>query len=168
MYFRMNLKMKKQTLCYCFTCIVFIELNFTVAFLLMTKTGDGWFADKVGGGWKILRNGGILVMRGQFWNGGDTPFPTMARAWVPKLVLRSPKWPKSVTVLLISCLFILYYFLLISSFLGKYHCCNIDQVCTYDPIEHIFKYIRVQNNSQTSDTSNKFSTIFDRRTISVA
>ena len=38
-YFRVNLKMKKPTLCCCFTWIVFIELNFTVAFLLIRKLG---------------------------------------------------------------------------------------------------------------------------------
>ena len=41
MYFRVNLKMKKPTLCCCFTWIVFIELNFTVAFLLIRKTWTG-------------------------------------------------------------------------------------------------------------------------------
>ena len=40
MYFRVNLKMKKPTLCCCFTWIVFIKLNFTVAFLLIRKTWD--------------------------------------------------------------------------------------------------------------------------------
>ena len=50
MYFRVNLKMEKPTLCCCFTCIVFIELNFTVAFLLLRKTWDDRFAGKVGGG----------------------------------------------------------------------------------------------------------------------
>ena len=64
MYFRVNLKMKKPTLCCCFTWIVFIELNFTVAFLLIMKTLDGRFAGKVGG-WGILRNGGDP------FNGGD-------------------------------------------------------------------------------------------------
>ena len=34
--------------CY-FTFIVFIDLNFTVAFLLVRKTWDDQFADKVGG-----------------------------------------------------------------------------------------------------------------------
>ena len=63
MYFRVNLKMKKPTWC-CFTWIVFIELNFTVAFLLIRKTLDGGFAGKVGG-WGILRNGGDPR------NGGD-------------------------------------------------------------------------------------------------
>ena len=48
MYFRVNLKMKKPTLCYCFTRIVFIELNFTVEFLLIRKTWDDQFASKVG------------------------------------------------------------------------------------------------------------------------
>ena len=43
MHFRLNLKMKKQTLCCCFTWIVFIKLNFTVAFLLIKKTWDGRF-----------------------------------------------------------------------------------------------------------------------------
>ena len=38
MYFRMNLKMKKRTLCCCFTWIVFIKLNFTVALWLIRKT----------------------------------------------------------------------------------------------------------------------------------
>ena len=55
MYFRVNLKTKKTTLC-CFTWIVFIELNFTVAFLLTRKTWDDTFASKVRG-WGILRNG---------------------------------------------------------------------------------------------------------------
>ena len=42
MCFRVNLEMKKPTLCCCFTWIVFIELNFIVAFLLrwgLTKKG---------------------------------------------------------------------------------------------------------------------------------
>ena len=39
-YFRLNLKTKKPTLCYCFTWIVFIELNFRVVFLLIRKTQD--------------------------------------------------------------------------------------------------------------------------------
>ena len=66
MYFRVNLKMKKPTLCCCFTWILFIELNFTVVFLLISKTLDNLFASRVEG-WGILRNGrggggGILVM----------------------------------------------------------------------------------------------------------
>ena len=60
MYFRVNLEMKKPTLC-SFAWIVFIELNFTVAFLLIRKTWDDGFASEVGR-WGILRNGGILVM----------------------------------------------------------------------------------------------------------
>ena len=44
MYFRVNLRMKKPTLYCCFTWIVFIELTFTVAFLLI----DDRFAGKVG------------------------------------------------------------------------------------------------------------------------
>ena len=39
MHFRVNLKMKQPTLCCCFMRIVFIELNFTVAFLLIGKLG---------------------------------------------------------------------------------------------------------------------------------
>ena len=50
MYFRVNLKMKKPTLCCCLTWIVLIELNFTVAFLLIRKTWDGRFVGKVGEG----------------------------------------------------------------------------------------------------------------------
>ena len=49
MHFRVNLKMKKPKLCCCFTWIVFIELNFIVAFLLIRKTVDDRFAGKVGG-----------------------------------------------------------------------------------------------------------------------
>ena len=56
MYFRVNLKMKKPTLCCYFTWIVFIELYFTVAFLLIRKTWEDQFAGKVGGR-GILRNG---------------------------------------------------------------------------------------------------------------
>ena len=46
MHFRVNLKMKKQTCC-CFTWIVFIKLNFTVAFLLIKKTWDGRFIGNI-------------------------------------------------------------------------------------------------------------------------
>ena len=49
MYFRVNLKMKKPRLCCYFTWIIFIELNFTVAFLLIKKTWNDRFAGKVGG-----------------------------------------------------------------------------------------------------------------------
>ena len=56
MYFRVNLKMEKPVLS-CFTWIVLIELNFTVAFLLIRKTWDDQFTVKVGV-WGILRNGG--------------------------------------------------------------------------------------------------------------
>ena len=59
MNFKVNLKMKKPTLCCCFTCMVFIELNFTVAFLLIWKTRDDWLAGKVGR-WGILRNGILM------------------------------------------------------------------------------------------------------------
>ena len=41
--------MKKPNLYYCFTWIVFLELNFTVVFLLIRKTWDDIFADKVKG-----------------------------------------------------------------------------------------------------------------------
>ena len=61
MYFRVNLKMKKVTFCCYLTWIVFIELNLTVAFLLIRKTRDGSFVGKVGR-WGILGNGWILVM----------------------------------------------------------------------------------------------------------
>ena len=60
MYFSVNLKIKKATLC-SFTGILFIELNFTVAFLLIRKTWDYQFAGKMRE-WRILRNDGILVM----------------------------------------------------------------------------------------------------------
>ena len=49
MYVIMNLKIKKPTLCCCFTWIVFTELNFTVAFLLLRKTWEDKFAGKVEG-----------------------------------------------------------------------------------------------------------------------
>ena len=38
MYYRVNLKIKKPTLRCCFTWIVFIELNFTVAFSLIVNS----------------------------------------------------------------------------------------------------------------------------------
>ena len=50
MYFGVYLNMKKPTLCCCFTWIVFIELSFTVSFLLIRKTWDDRFAGKVGDG----------------------------------------------------------------------------------------------------------------------
>ena len=49
MYFRLNLKIKKPMLCCCFTWIVFIELNFTVALLSIRENWDDAFAGKVGG-----------------------------------------------------------------------------------------------------------------------
>ena len=61
MYFRVNLKMKKPTLCCCFTWIVFIELNFTVAFLLIRKTWDDQFVGKVWGIGDFKKWGEILL-----------------------------------------------------------------------------------------------------------
>ena len=55
--FRVNLKMKKASLCCCFTWIIFIELNFTSTFLLIRKDWDDRFAGKVKGS-EILRNEG--------------------------------------------------------------------------------------------------------------
>ena len=65
MYFRVNLKMKKPTLRCCFTWIVFIELNFTVAFQLIRKTSDDQLARRVRG-MRDFKKWGILVMRGSF------------------------------------------------------------------------------------------------------
>ena len=72
MYFRVNLKMKKQMLCCCFKWIVVIELNFTVAFLLIRKTWNDWFAGKVGMGnfkkWRDPSNeGNDFDMGGGGW-----------------------------------------------------------------------------------------------------
>ena len=58
MYFRVSLKMKKTMFCCCFRWIVFIELNFTVAFLLIRKTWNDQSASNVGGWGEILRNEG--------------------------------------------------------------------------------------------------------------
>ena len=55
MYSRVNLKMKKPMICCCFTWKVFIELNFTVAFLLIRKTWDDRSTGEVGGS-RILKN----------------------------------------------------------------------------------------------------------------
>ena len=69
MYFRVNLKMKKPVLC-CFTWIVFIKLDFTVAFLLIRKTWTGkrGMTDlPVRWGMRDFKKwGGILVMGGSF------------------------------------------------------------------------------------------------------
>ena len=69
MYFRVNLnsKLKKPMLYCCFTWIVFIELNFTVAFLLIRKTWNEQFVSKVGGmgdfkKWEILVMGDYFEM----------------------------------------------------------------------------------------------------------
>ena len=56
MYFTVNLKLKKPTLCCSFTWIIFIELNLTIVFLSIRKAWVSWFFGKVGG-WRILRNG---------------------------------------------------------------------------------------------------------------
>ena len=50
MYFRVNMNIKKPMLCCCFTWIVFIELNITVAFLLIRKKWNDGFAGKGGMG----------------------------------------------------------------------------------------------------------------------
>ena len=76
MYFRVNLKMKKPTLCCCFTWIVFIKLNFTFAFLLIKKTWNGRFIGNIvctppppptlllllGGGVDSLQTGGARIV----------------------------------------------------------------------------------------------------------
>ena len=49
MYFRVMMKMRKPTLCCCFTWIVFIGLDFKVAFLLIRKTWNDQFAGTMGG-----------------------------------------------------------------------------------------------------------------------
>ena len=68
MYFRVNLKMKEPRFCCCFRWIVFIEINFTVAFQLVMKTWDSRFVG-YRGWWGIWRNGvGVGV---------DTPLRTM-------------------------------------------------------------------------------------------
>ena len=55
----------------CIASIVFIELNFIAAFLLVRKTWDDRFDSKVaGGGMGGPSNGGVIVK----WGGGvDTP-----------------------------------------------------------------------------------------------
>ena len=79
MYFRV----KKPTLCFCFTWIVFTELNFTVVFLLIRKTWNDRFADEMEGGWGILRNGGDPGNGGMILKRGvDTPLRTMKLFWI--------------------------------------------------------------------------------------
>ena len=63
MYFRVNSKMKKLTLCCYFPWIVFIRLNFTVASLFIRKTWDDRFAGQVGGDEGLQEMGQILLMR---------------------------------------------------------------------------------------------------------
>ena len=72
MYFRVNLKMKIPTLCCCFTWIVFIEFNFTVAFLLVKKAWDDRFASKVGGISDFKKWEGMILKREV-----DAPLRTM-------------------------------------------------------------------------------------------
>ena len=71
MYFRVNSKMKKPTFCYCFTWIVFIELNFTVVFLLIKKTwDDGFFDNSVHPLFLLLPGGGGLSVLPNFQKEG--------------------------------------------------------------------------------------------------
>ena len=68
MYVRVNLKRKKPTLSCCFAWRVFIELVFTVAFLLIRKTWYDQFAGKVRGmgdfkKWGDSSNGGMILKR---------------------------------------------------------------------------------------------------------
>ena len=72
MYFRVNLKIKKPTVCCCFTWIAYIELNFRVGFLLIRKTWGCLFVSKVRRS-GILRNGGMIFCdySCQFFNISD-------------------------------------------------------------------------------------------------
>ena len=90
MCFEVNLKMKKPTLSCCFKWILFIELDFKVAFLLINNTWDDWFAGKIvctppphllGGGrvshlpnFKKERLDRILVFRGGILGKRGLPF----------------------------------------------------------------------------------------------
>ena len=69
-YFRVNLKIEKPTLCCYFTWIVFIKLDFTVVFMLIRRTyqfvgkENVWFWEMGGGGggggpWGDPRNEGV-------------------------------------------------------------------------------------------------------------
>ena len=86
MYFRVNLKMKKPRSRGCFTWIVFIELNLTVAFLLIRKTWDDWFADNMG-------RSGILTLKHLFpdlsWKMmyKKYPVPGLVREFVPSTLM---------------------------------------------------------------------------------
>ena len=85
--------MKKPTLCCCFTWIVFIELNFTVAFLLIRKTWDDQFDGKIGR-LGILRNGGILVMGDDFEMWGLIPnYGIYIKYWLNLTKLRKLSKP---------------------------------------------------------------------------
>ena len=67
MYFIVNLKMKKQTLCCCFTWIVFIELISTVAFLSIRKTWEDQFVVKWENGEGGNPSNGVMILK---WGGG--------------------------------------------------------------------------------------------------
>ena len=69
MYFRVNFKRKKPTFCSLLTWIIFIELNFTVAFQLIRITLDDQFVGGVGG-IGDPSNGGMILK----WGGGQYPF----------------------------------------------------------------------------------------------
>ena len=86
MCFEVNFKMKKPTLSCCFKWILFIELDFTVAFLLINNTCDDWFAGNIvctppphllgGGGWaiyEIFKKSGLTwsqFLEGEYWGRG--------------------------------------------------------------------------------------------------
>ena len=103
-YFRVNLKMKKPTLCCRFTWIVFIKLNFTVALSLIRKT---WMTDLPvrWGGWGILRNwggpsnGGMILKWGRLiplyglWPGYCFSWPQISKI---KFHEKKLQWPVSV------------------------------------------------------------------------
>ena len=58
----MRVLKNEKTVC-CFTCIVIIELNLTIAFLLIRKTWDKRFAGKVGDfkEWVDSSNGRMIL-----------------------------------------------------------------------------------------------------------
>ena len=74
-----------------------MNLNFTVAFLLTSKTWDDQFAGKVGGGWVISINWeGILVMGNDSEKRGGGGGDTLLRTMAPEKMQHSRKGPVKV------------------------------------------------------------------------
>ena len=122
--------MKKPTLCCCLTWTIFIELNFTVVFLLIRKAWDDWFAGGKVERWGILRNGvGGMILK---WRGGGVWYPftdyDLWKSWGIQLYNQSKLYKEKVIMILsLEKVFLLWTLLYIKNLIHFHSVIYIDK-----------------------------------------